>query len=81
MNGDGEVDGDDVSDVANAIKETSPQHPYNPDYDVNRDGLLDQNDIHTVNYYKGTTLVILDFIEGDTTLSFEMPHNAIIRVR
>ncbi len=57
VNYDLEVNGDDVSDVANYIKSTSPNPPpYNPLYDVNGDGDLNEEDIHFVNDYKGTTL-------------------------
>ncbi len=67
VNGDGLVDGDDVSDVANAIKSLTPQGLYDANYDPNRDEVLDENDVHLVNEYKGTTLQSLTFwVEGNT---------------
>jgi len=67
VNGDGVVDGDDVSDVANAIKSLTPHGLYDANFDVNRDGVLDENDVHLVNEYKGTTLQSLTFwVEGNT---------------
>ena len=54
VNGDGIVDGTDVSIVANAIKTTTPKERiYDPLLDVNRDGTLDEADIHTINENKG----------------------------
>jgi hypothetical protein len=67
VNGDGVVNADDVSDVANAIKSLTPNGLYDANFDVNRDGVLDENDIHLVNEYKGTTLQSLTFwVEGNT---------------
>ena len=67
VNGDGVVYGDDVSDVANAIKSLTPHGLYDANFDVNRDGVLDENDVHLVNEYKGTTLQSLTFwVEGNT---------------
>jgi hypothetical protein len=67
VNADGGVDGDDVSDVANAIKSLTPQGLYDANFDVDRNGVLDENDIHLVNEYKGTTLQSLTFwVEGNT---------------
>lgn len=64
---DGDVDGTDVSLIANAIKSTTPGGEYLADYDVDRNGVLDEDDIHTVNENKGATLTELDFwIEGNT---------------
>jgi len=67
VNADGVVNGDDVSDVANAIKSLTPHGLYDANFDVNRDGVLDENDVHLVNEYKGTTLQSLTFwVEGNT---------------
>jgi len=64
---DGDVDGTDVSLVANAVKSTTPGGEYLADYDVNRDGVVNEDDVHTVNENKGATLTALEFeIEGDT---------------
>jgi len=66
VNGDGVVNGDDVSDVANAIKSLTPHGLYDANFDVDRNGVLDENDIHLVNEYKGTTLQSLTFwVEGN----------------
>ena len=67
VNADGVVDGDDVSDVANAIKSLTPHGLYDANFDVDRNGVLDENDIHLVNAYKGTTLQSVTFwVEGNT---------------
>lgn len=66
VNGDGIVDGTDVSIVANAIKTTTPKEQiYNPLLDVNRDGILDEADIHTINENKGQLLQDITY-EVDT---------------
>lgn len=57
VNGDGKVDGTDVSIVANAIKTTTgKKRIYDPLLDVNRDGKLDEADIRTINENKGQLL-------------------------
>jgi len=67
VNADGVVDGDDVSDVANAIKSLTPHGLYDANFDVDRNEVLDENDIHLVNEYKGTTLQSLTFwVKGNT---------------
>lgn len=80
---DGDVDGDDVSDIANAIKDINPQHPYNENYDVNRDGLLDQEDVNTANNYIGTELDELvpyvDFWLEDGALIILTEHLSVFR--
>ncbi len=82
VNGDGLVNGDDVSDVANAIKSLTPNGLYNANYDPNRDGVLDENDVLLVNEYKGTTLQSLNFWVEGNTLYIETDHfSAIFRGR
>jgi hypothetical protein len=68
VNGDGVVDGDDVSDVAVGIKTTvASEAEYDPQFDTNRDGELTEADILLVNEYKGTTLQSLtSWIVGDS---------------
>jgi hypothetical protein len=61
VNGDGKVDGDDVSDVANMIKTLVGQQIYDPFYDIDRNGILDQHDVHTVNDNKGAIIEELEF--------------------
>jgi hypothetical protein len=62
VDGDYDVDGTDVSLVANAIKSLVPQGEYDADSDVDRNGVLDEEDVKTVNENKGATLTAL--IEG-----------------
>ncbi len=58
VNDDGMIDGDDVSDVANAIKALTLGDPdFDPILDVNRDGILDESDIHMINDNKGALLL------------------------
>ena len=47
------VDGTDVSIVANAVKQ---QAWYEPSFDVNKDGFVNEDDIHVVNENRGATL-------------------------
>jgi len=63
VNGDLVVNGDDVSDVANAVK-----HPewYNPLCDVNNDGVVNEDDVHIVNENKGVILEDITFGDVDT---------------
>jgi hypothetical protein len=61
INGDGEVNGDDVSDVANMIKTLVGQQIYDPLYDIDRNTILDQNDVHMVNDNKGAIIEELEF--------------------
>lgn len=61
VNGDGKVNGDDVSDVANIIKTLVGQQIYDPLYDIDRNGILDQNDVHMVNDNKGAIVEELQF--------------------
>lgn len=82
VNGDGFVDGDDVSDVAIGIKTTvSSGAEYDPQFDTNRDGELTEADILLVNEYKGTILQSLTFwIVGDL-LFIQTDHFSIFRGR
>jgi hypothetical protein len=61
VNGDGKVDGDDVSDVANMIKTLVGQQIYDPLYDIDRNTILDQNDVHMINDNKGAIIEELEF--------------------
>ncbi len=63
VNGDLVVNGDDVSEVANAVK-----HPewYNPLCDVNNDGVVNEDDVHIVNENKGAILKDITFGDVDT---------------
>lgn len=82
VNADGIVDGDDVSDVANGIKTTSQSGAeYDPQWDVNRDGELTEDDIHVVNANKGTILESLNFWVLNDTLYIETDHFSIFRGR
>jgi hypothetical protein len=81
VNADGVVDGDDVSDVANAIQSLTPHGLYDANSDVDRNGVLDQNDIHLVNEYKGTTLQSLTFWVEGNTLYIETDQLSIFRGR
>ena len=65
VNNDLVVDGQDVSTVANAVKQGGW---YNPLLDINNDGFVDETDIHIVNANKGT--VFEDITDGiDTDLN------------
>ena len=61
VNGDGKVNGDDVSDVANMIKTLVGQQIYDPLYDIDRNTILDQHDVHMVNHNKGAIIEELEF--------------------
>ena len=81
VNGDGVVDGNDVSDVAIAIRTLVPHGIYDADYDIDRNSVLDEEDVHTVNDNKGAIIESLNFwIEGDT-LFIETGHFSIFRGR
>jgi len=60
VNNDQRVDGDDVSDVANAVK----KYPdwYDPLCDLNNDNRVDELDLHIVNENKGA--ILEDITEG-----------------
>lgn len=82
VNGDGYIDGDDVSDVAVGIKTTvSSGAEYNAQFDINRDGELTEEDVHLVNQYKGTTLQNLSFSVVGSTLLVQTDHFTIFRAR
>ncbi len=81
VNADGVVNGDDVSDVANAIKTLVPHGIYDADFDVDRNEVLDQEDVHMVNANKGALIESLNFwIEGNI-LFIETDHFSIFRGR
>ena len=82
VNADGVVDGDDVSDVANGIKTTSQSGAeYDPQWEVNRDGELTEDDVHVVNENKGAILESLNFWVLNDTLYVETDHFSIFRGR
>jgi hypothetical protein len=82
VNGDGIVDGDDVSDVAVGIKTTVASGAiYDPQFDVNRDEELTEDDVHLVNQFKGTTLESLTFWVENGILYIETGHFSIFRGR
>ena len=64
VNGDLVINGDDVSDVANAVK----KYPewYDPLCDVNNDGKVNEDDLHIVNENKGAILEDITFGPVDT---------------
>ncbi len=81
VNADGEVNGDDVSDVANAIRTLVPNGIYDPAFDVDRNGVLDEKDVHMVNENKGALIESLNFwVEGET-LFIQTDHFSIFRAR
>lgn len=81
VNADGEVNGDDVSDVANAIRTLVPNGIYDPAFDVDRNGVLDEEDVHMVNENKGALIESLNFwVEGET-LFIQTDHFSIFRAR
>ena len=87
VDGNGIVNGTDVSLVAIGIKTTvSSGAEYDAQFDINRDGALTEDDVHIVNQYKGTMLQNLNFwIEGNSidgyTLFIETDHFSIFRGR
>ena len=58
VNIDGVVDGDDVSDVANAnpSQKDDPDSNYAPRLDQNDDGVIDDTDVNIVNNYNGMSV-------------------------
>jgi len=87
VDGNGVVNGTDVSLVAIGIKTTvSSGAEYDAQFDINRDGQLTEDDVHIVNQYKGTVLQSLNFwVEGNSidgyTLFIETDHFSIFRGR
>ena len=81
VNADGIVNGDDVSDVANAIRTLVPHGAYDANFDVDRNEVLDQHDVHTVNENKGTTLTSLEFWVENGILYIETSEFSIFRCR
>ncbi len=81
VNGDGRVDGDDVSDVANAVKSYTGHGLYDANCDPDMDGDNDEDDIHRVNEYKGTLLQSLNFWVEGNTLYIETEMNRVFRGR
>lgn len=87
VDGNGIVNGTDVSLVAIGIKTTvSSGAEYDPQFDINRDGELTEADVHLVNEYKGTVLQSLNhWVEGNLvdgyTLFIETDHFSIFRGR
>ena len=63
VNNDLVVDGTDVSIVANAVKQ---QAWYEPSLDVNKDGFVNEDDVHMVNENRGATLTdITDHVDTE----------------
>jgi hypothetical protein len=58
VNNDLVVDGTDVSIVANAVKQ---QTWYEPSLDVNKDGFVNEDDVHVVNENRGATLTDITY--------------------
>jgi hypothetical protein len=86
VTGDGIINGDDVSDVANAVKSTTPNGPdVNPLYDVNNDGELTEDDVHRVNEHKWETVEYLTptLISGGPPYYYEVEtgHFSVFRAR
>lgn len=82
VNMDGIVDGTDVSLVAQGIKTTvSSGAEYDPLLDIDRDGDLDEDDVHTVNENKGAELTLLTFNVDGNTLYIETDQFSIFRCR
>lgn len=72
VNGDLRVDGDDVSDVANAVKQLQW---YDAKWDINDDGYVNEYDVHKVNENKGAIIRLIPIIErniGDNTITFSL---------
>jgi hypothetical protein len=68
VNGDLVVNGDDVSDVANAVKHLEW---YEAVYDVNNDGFVNEDDVHVVNANKGAVLEdITDWVDTENDLIY-----------
>ncbi len=61
VDGDGEITHDDMVEVAIAI--SSNGREYDPKYDTNGDGHLNQKDVHTVMDYIGTSLTEIMEVE------------------
>jgi len=82
---DGEVTHADVNEVAIAISTMANPNGrgYDPKYDVNRDGSLDQADIAMVQYYVGTDYlqIPIDFWVEENTLFIVTDHFSIFRGR
>jgi hypothetical protein len=58
-----------------------PKGIYDPNYDINRDGVLDQNDVHTVNENKGAIITEVNFWVEGNILYIETDHFSIFRGR
>ena len=56
VNNDGVVNGEDVSIVANAVNTNQQPGWYDPFLDVNKDGYVDDADLHVINDNKGSTI-------------------------
>lgn len=67
-NGNGRIDGADVSTVANAVKKAEW---YQPELDIDGDGKVDQNDVHIVNELKGLEFPV------DITFDVDIINNII----
>jgi hypothetical protein len=82
VNLDGVVDGNDVSWVAQKIKTTvSSGAEYDPLLDIDRDGDLDEDDVHTVNDNRGAELTSLTFNVVGNIVYIETDHFSVFRCR
>ncbi len=83
VNGDLYVDGTDVSIIANAVNTNQQPGWYDPELDINNDSLVDKEDIHVVNSYKGTVLEdITDYVDTDLNIIYgTTSHFSVFRCR
>ena len=79
VNGDGMVKHNDHVAVARAISTLG--RDYDAAFDVNRDGYLNEDDVHLVDEYLGTALQSLFFWVEGNTLFIETEHFSIFRGR
>jgi hypothetical protein len=71
VDGDLDVDGTDVSIIANAVNTNTQPDWYDPLLDVNNDGEVDSDDIHLVNANKGALLEdITDWVDTDLNIIY-----------
>ncbi|MEJ2271457.1 MAG: dockerin type I domain-containing protein, partial [Candidatus Bathyarchaeota archaeon] len=77
------VDGTDVSIIANAVNTNQQPGWYDSHLDVNNDGIVDQQDIHIVNSYKGTILEdITGYVDTDLNIIYgTTSHFSVFRCR
>jgi len=83
VDGDLDVDGTDVSIIANAVNTNQQPHWYDPLFDIDNDGEVDNADIHIVNENKGALLEdITDWVDTDLNIIYgTTEHFSIFRGR